>query len=270
VGSGIEIVGDRFTPRTFRAVLFDFDGTLSLLRRGWQDVMIPMMVKILRETGTDEQSEELHELVENFVMQLNGKQTIYQMIQLDEEVQARGGPPREPLDYKNQYHELLWSHVSVRIEAVRSGQVPVEKAQVPGSVPLLEALQERGLDLYLASGTDLKYVQDEVRLLELEKFFGQHIHGALDDYKNFSKAQVIQRIIQQTDVAGHEILAFGDGYVEIEEVGRVGGVTVGVASDEIQRKGINDWKRERLIRAGANMIVGDYRQLPQLLETLGL
>ena len=30
-----------------RVVLFDFDGTLSLIRSGWMDVMIPMMMELL-------------------------------------------------------------------------------------------------------------------------------------------------------------------------------------------------------------------------------
>ena len=30
-----------------RVALFDFDGTLSLIRSGWVDVMVPMMVEIL-------------------------------------------------------------------------------------------------------------------------------------------------------------------------------------------------------------------------------
>jgi phosphoglycolate phosphatase-like HAD superfamily hydrolase len=269
-GHGIEIIAAGFTPRRFRAVLFDFDGTLSLLRRNWQDVMIPMMVEILQDTGTSESQDELRQLVEEFVMQLNGKQTIYQMIQLDREVQQRGGPPCEPLFYKKQYHDLLWKQVGQRVTAVRTGQVPAEQMQVPGTVPLLAALQDHELDLYLASGTDLEYVEDEVRVLQLERFFGRHIYGALDDYKNFSKAQVIQRIIRESGVPGEEILGFGDGFVEIEEVNRVGGVTVGVASDELQREGINRWKRERLIRAGAMVIVPDYRQLHPLLATLGL
>lgn len=267
---GIEIIGNGIRPRPLRAVLFDFDGTLSLLRRNWQDVMIPMMVEILLETGTSESRDELQELVEEFVMRLTGKQTIYQMIQLDEEVQQRGGRPRPPLDYKNQYHEMLWEQVEERVEAVRSGRVPAEELHVPGTLPLLDALQDRGLDLYLASGTDLKYVKDEVHVLQLEKFFGQHIYGALDDYENFSKAQVIADLIQQSGIPGDQILGFGDGFVEIEEVNRVGGVTVGVASDETRRQGTNPWKRTRLIQAGADFIIPDYRQLPQLLATLGL
>ncbi len=50
----VEIVSASFPRGGFRAAIFDFDGTLSLLRRNWQDVMIPMMVDILQATGTPE------------------------------------------------------------------------------------------------------------------------------------------------------------------------------------------------------------------------
>ena len=42
-----------------RAVLFDFDGTLSLIRTGWMEVMIPMMVEILAELRTGEAEADL-------------------------------------------------------------------------------------------------------------------------------------------------------------------------------------------------------------------
>ena len=32
-------------------VLFDFDGTLSLIRQGWPEVMVPMFVEMLPETA---------------------------------------------------------------------------------------------------------------------------------------------------------------------------------------------------------------------------
>jgi len=38
---------------------------------------------------------------------------------------------------------------------------------VPGSHALLEQLRRRGLTLYLASGTDLKFVRHEAELLGL-------------------------------------------------------------------------------------------------------
>lgn len=266
----IEVLRPDFPRGEFRAVMFDFDGTLSLIRRNWQAVMIPMMVDVLAATGSGESREQLHAHVEEFVMRLNGKQTIYQMMQLADEVKARGATPREPLAYKHQYHDLLWEQVGARIEALRAGRATQDEMTVPGSRRLLTQLRERGLRLYLASGTDLKYVRDEVEVLGLSEFFGEHIYGALDDYRSFSKAMIIERIIKDMGVSGHQLLAFGDGFVEIEETRRAGGVAVGVASDEETRHGVNAWKRTRLIRAGADIIVGDYTQQDRLLELLGL
>jgi beta-phosphoglucomutase-like phosphatase (HAD superfamily) len=266
----VEIVNPDYARGPFRAAIFDFDGTLSLLRRNWQDVMIPMMVEILAATGTSESRQELYAHVEEFVMRLNGKQTIYQMIQLAEEVTKRGGTPQPPLEYKHQYHDLLWQQVEGRVEGVRFGRVPAEEMTVPGARQLLEALRRRGVELYLASGTDLKYVRDEVSVLGLAHYFEPHIYGALDDYKKFSKALIVEQIIGDTGVPGTQLVGFGDGFVEIEEVKKVGGLAIGVASNEESRSGINEWKRNRLIRAGADIIVGDYREVERLLETIGI
>lgn len=266
----LEIVNPDHPRGPFRAVIFDFDGTLSLLRRNWQDVMVPMMVDILAATGTRETRPELHACVEDFVMRLNGRQTIYQMMQLAEEVTKRGGQPLEPLAYKHRYHDLLWREVGVRVESVRRGRVPPDEVTVPAARQLLTALRERGLPLYLASGTDLNYVRDELAVLGLAEFFGEHVYGALDDYKRFSKALIIERMIRDTEVAGAAIVGFGDGFVEIEEVKKVGGLAIGVASDENGRSGINDWKRKRLIQAGADIIIGDYRDHAALLSWMGL
>lgn len=266
----IEILRGDFPRGEFRAVLFDFDGTLSLIRRNWPQVMIPMMVDVLAETGTRETRDELFTQVEEFVMRLNGRQTIYQMMQLADEVRARGATPREPLEYKDQYHDLLYRDVGQRVEGLKSGRFRPADLTVPESHRLLRALRERGLELYLASGTDLKYVRDEAQALEVAEFFGPHIYGALDDYKSFSKQMIIDQIIADMGVAGHQIVAFGDGFVEIEETRKVGGVAIGVASEEERREGINQWKRQRLIRAGADIIIGDYRCQERLFEVLGI
>lgn len=265
---GVEIINPDLKRGRFRSVLFDFDGTLSLIREGWPQVMIPMMVKVLHQTGTTETVEELSARVEEFVMRLNGRQTIYQMIQLAEEVRKRGGQPLEPLAYKHRYHELLMQRIRGRIEALTSGTATPAEWTVPGSHALLENLSRRRLRLYLASGTDLKYVHHEAALLGLTPYFGAHIYGALDDYENFSKKIIIEKILRENDLHGEELLGFGDGFVEIEEVKRVGGVAIAVASDEVRREGINAWKRERLIRAGADVVIGDYREQEALVRWL--
>ncbi len=270
IGDSIEVVNPDFPRGGFQAAIFDFDGTLSLLRRNWQDVMIPMMVEVLAATGTGETRRQLYDHVEEFVMRLNGRQTIYQMMRLAEEVALRGGQPREPLQYKHQYHELLWRQVGQRVESVASGRIPREEMTVPGAESLLRALRDRGLTLYLASGTDLAYVRSELGVLGLEPYFGPRIYGALDDYKQFSKALIVEQMIRDTGLSGREVLGFGDGFVEIEEIKKVGGLAVGVASNEDSRQGVNGWKRNRLIRAGADLIVGDYRQGDALLHRIGM
>ena len=264
----IEVLRPQLPRGRFRSVLFDFDGTLSLIREGWPEVMIPMMVDVLRETGTPESDAQLHAAVEEFVMRLNGRQTIYQMIQLGDEVRRRGGQPLEPLAYKHRYHELLMERIHGRLAALESGEATPEDWTVPGSHAFLEQLQRRGLTLYLASGTDVKYVRREAELLGLAPYFGERIHGALDDYRNFSKQMIIDRILEEHDLHGDELLGFGDGFVEIEEVKKVGGVAVAVASDEVRRQGINAWKRKRLVQAGADIVIPEYRHGNALLRYL--
>jgi phosphoglycolate phosphatase len=266
----IEILRADIPRGRFRFVVFDFDGTLSLIREGWPQVMIPMMVEVLRSTGTAEDDAALTAVVEDFVMRLNGRQTIYQMIQLAEEVTKRGGLPLEPLAYKHEYHARLMSRIQHRLDALASGQATPADWTVPGSHALLNRLQQRGLQLYLASGTDEGFVKNEARLLGLTPFFGPHIFGALDDYRNFSKKMIIERILAENNLRGEELLGFGDGFVEIEEVKRVGGVAIAVASDEVKRAGIHTWKRDRLVRAGADVVIGDYRCLDRLAQLLDL
>jgi phosphoglycolate phosphatase len=264
----IEILRPDLPRGRFRSVLFDFDGTLSLIREGWPEVMIPMMVDVLRATGTEETPDTLHAAVEEFVMRLNGRQTIYQMMHLAEEVRRRGGTPLEPLAYKHRYHELLMERIQGRLVDLASGAATAEAWTVPGSRALLENLRRRGMKLYLASGTDLAFVRREVELLGLASYFGEHIYGALDEYQNFSKKMIIDALLRDHQLHGAELLGFGDGFVEIEEVKGVGGVAVAVASDEVRRHGVNAWKRERLIRAGADVVIPEYRRQEKLLRYL--
>src|ERR1700732_2542758 len=107
----IEVLRPDLPRGRFRSVLFDFDGTLSLIREGWPQVMIPLMVSVLRETGTAESDAELTAAVEEFVMRLNGRQTIYQMIQLADEVRRRGGAPLAALVYQHLYHDPLMRRI---------------------------------------------------------------------------------------------------------------------------------------------------------------
>lgn len=256
-----------FETGHFKFALFDFDGTISLIREGWQNIMIPMMTELLMETPHHEDKPEIEQVVRQFVTELTGKQTIYQMIRLGEEITRRGGSPLEPLDYKNEYHERLLRRIRHRIDDLENQRITPEDMAVPGSIDFVSKLHAVGIKCFLASGTDEKYVLHEASLLGLPPYF-DGIYGAQDDYINFSKQKVIDRIIQTNHLSGNEFISFGDGYVEIENTKSVAGVAVGVATDEAQRRGIDSWKRTRLIAAGADLIIPDFRETDALVHYL--
>lgn len=250
-------------------VVFDFDGTISLIRDGWQNVMVPMMVDfLLTETDTSETREALEAIVVAFVDRLTGKQTIYQMMQLGEEIARRGGTPQEPLAYKDAYNRRLLPVVEARIAGLAAGTLSAEPLRVPMSLEFLQSLRDMDITCYLASGTDVEFVRNEAELLGVADFFNGGIFGALREYQKFSKAMVIQNILSDFGLRGSELLIVGDGYVEIENAKAVGAIAIGVASIEDNVYNMNADKRERLIRAGADIIIPDFRDGARLLEYL--
>jgi phosphoglycolate phosphatase-like HAD superfamily hydrolase len=250
-------------------VLFDFDGTLSLIRQGWPDVMVPMFVAAMPRLA-GETDDAIRRLVLDDIMRLNGKQTIYQMIQLADRVRERGGTPGEPLAYKHEYLRRLDLHVGSRVTGLSEGSIDPDSLLVHGARALLEHLSARGLQLYLASGTDEYAVKREAELLDVAKYFGPNVYGALDDYKNFSKKMVIDRILADHGITGRQLLSFGDGYVEIENTKSVGGLAVAVASDEANNGSgrVDQWKRKRLLDVGADIVIPDYRDVTALVDEI--
>ena len=264
----IECLHPHSPAQKTRVVLFDFDGTLSLLRSGWVDVMVPMMVEILAELKTGESIADLEALVKDYVARLTGKQTIYQMIELADQIKSRGGKPLEPLAYKKMYHDRLMDKIRDRREALRQGKESSDKYLVPGARGLLDALKERGFKLYCASGTDHAYTVEEAALLEITPYFDGGIYGAQDDYQSFSKAKLIQKMFDSMECRGDQLMGFGDGYVEIKNVKDVGGIAVGVATDEPECRKVDEWKRQRLAGVGADYIIPNFLCRDELLHTL--
>jgi phosphoglycolate phosphatase-like HAD superfamily hydrolase len=264
----IEILREGAHGRAARVVLFDFDGTLSLIRTGWVNIMVPMMVDILEELKTGESREALTAVVDEFVARLTGKETIYQMMEFAAQIEKRGGVAEDPKVYKKMYLDRLHARIHDRLEGLRAGTEDPEKHLVPGSRALLEELRGRGLKLYLASGTDHENVVEEAKLLDVYRYFDGGVFGALDDLSKFSKALLVKQIVESSEYRGEEFLGFGDGYVEIEVVKQAGGVAVGVASDEPECVKVDAWKRNRLAGVGADFIVANYADMGALRTAL--
>lgn len=176
--TGLVEFASGFKPRpNIRHVLFDFDGTISLIREGWPEVMVPMFAEVLPHLP-GETEEQRRQLAFEDIMRLNGKQTIYQMIQLADRIRERGGSPREPLEYKHEYLRRLNLRIAERIEGLEAGRLQLDNVLVHGTRRLLDSLAARGLTLYLASGTDEMYVKREAALLDVTRYFGPRIYGA--------------------------------------------------------------------------------------------
>jgi phosphoglycolate phosphatase-like HAD superfamily hydrolase len=251
-----------------RHALFDFDGTISVIRRGWENVMIPMMVEMICDEHPA--TPEIEAEVAEYVDRSTGVLTIEQMRWLEEAV-IRYGFARKPLsarEYKAIYNERLLKPVRQRLAQMDGTAEARETLAIAGARAFLQDLHDRGVRLYLASGTDHVYVAEETAVLGVSDLFGDDIYGAMDDTEEYSKERIMQRILDDHGLHGEELLVVGDGPVEIREAAQRGAIALGLAADEEQRYGLNSHKRERLINAGADLIITDFMHHETLAEWL--
>ena len=241
-----------------RVAVFDFDGTVSLIRAGWADIMLPMMLEVLSALGTGESPDDLRRAVEPSIWRLTGKDTLYQMIALAEQVKVRGGTPLDPREYKQEFLNRLFAVSRPRIQQLRDGSCAPDQYLVPGTRALLEDLRARGLRLYLASGTDDAHLKEKAGLLDVTRYFDGGVYGALPDPDAFSKRILMERILRRPGMRPHYVIGFGDGPVEIEELKRAGALAVGLATDEPECRETSPWKRRNLIEVGADYIIPNY------------
>ncbi|MGI6777213.1 MAG: HAD family hydrolase [Acetivibrionales bacterium] len=269
--SALEIIIKLLERREkLRAVVFDFDGTLSTLRCGWEKTMELMMLEMI--AGKTEIDDGLVKEVSDYINQSTGIQTYYQMKWLAEAVHRHGrnpGASRNPWWYKAEYNRRLIEQVEKRIERIKNGENTASDYIIKGSKEFLETLYKKNIEIYVASGTDFPDVNNEIEVLGLKKYF-KEVFGAPLGKVDCSKETVLQRLVKVNGLYGNEIAVIGDGKVEITLGREVGAITLGIASDEEKGSGINPIKRERLVEAGAHAITGDFRNLRELLGWLGI
>jgi rfaE bifunctional protein kinase chain/domain len=277
--SEIEIINKWPQKLQISHAIFDHDGTISTLREGWEQIMVPMMVKAILGEHFQEADEALyhkvHTRVVDFVDKTTGIQTLVQMKGLVELVKEFGLVPEDRIldefGYKEIYNKELLAMVKERETKLLRGELAVEDFTLKNAVSLLEKLHKAGVTLYLASGTDEQDVKNEARILGYHHLFKGGIYGAVGDVTKEAKKMVLDRILNDIgDAKTGQLVVFGDGPVEIRETRKRGGATVGVASNEVKRHSLNENKRSRLIKAGADVIIPDFSQLPKLLQLLNV
>jgi phosphoglycolate phosphatase-like HAD superfamily hydrolase len=251
-----------------KAVLFDFDGTISTLRRGWEGIMEPLMIEMI--SGPVPVDEKLLKEVREYIDQSTGIQTIFQMQWLCEAVKRFGRNPSAPEDpwwYKREYNRRLMEPVRQRMDSIRRGERQPGDFLIKGSLEFLEALKSRGVEIYVASGTDDPDVKKEAGILGVSGYF-REIAGAPPGKADCSKEAVLRMLLEQKGLKGPELAVIGDGRVEIALGREFEAITLGVASDEEKLCGINPVKRERLVKAGAHAITGDFLETDEIINWL--
>ena len=161
--------------------------------------------------------------------------------------------------------------VRKREKKILEMELIVEDLTIKNSVPFLKKLCDRGIKLYLTSGTDEEDVKHEAAVLGYDYLFEGRIYGATGDINVEVKKMVLGKIINMIgESETKSIVTFGDGPVEIRETHKMGGITTGIASNELRRYGLNQVKRTRLIQAGADIIIPDFTQFEKLLQLLNI
>ena len=253
-----------------RCVVFDFDGTLSLIRGGWTDLMVDMMLESLEPLRrSDESPESLRRLVREFVLSLNGAPTIFQMERFAREISERGGEPLPATAYHQEYLRRLGRKITERKANLQAGRCTADDLTVPGTRKLLQQLVDRGVELTLASGTEIEFVREEAELLQIDRFFEGRIFAPGSEPREFAKRQVMEELLSRHGIAGEAMIGIGDGLVETEAMTALGGLAIGVACNELHRDGsVDETKRTQLIAAGARLIVPDYQHAAELAAHL--
>ena len=256
--------------------VFDNDGTISTLREGWEKTMETVMMHSILEEKYDSVSAsiffEIQNSIVSYINNSSGILTLEQMQALVEMVKYYGFVPKKKIldsfGYKKRYNTQLMKFVNQRINKINKGELDRKDFILKGAVTFLTALKKINIRLYLVSGTDHRDVLNEAKVLGYAEFFNGGIFGALNDLSKFSKKMIIEKIIADFKLKGSDCVVFGDGPVEMRESRRVGGLAVGVASDEKKRFGLNYYKRTRLIKGGAHIIIPDFTQLNKIMDLL--
>jgi phosphoglycolate phosphatase-like HAD superfamily hydrolase len=169
--------------------------------------------------------------------------------------------------YKDIYNERLMVPVNERIRKLETGALPLDQVTLRGSMDFVRVLRDRGVILYVFSGTDREDVRNEANKVGAAPYFNE-IWGAVRSIEEYSKEKVLKEIIAAHDLHGSEVMVVGDGPVEIRNAKKNGCIALGVASDEVRGHGWNEPKRQRLLRAGADIMIPDFREGETLLKYL--
>jgi beta-phosphoglucomutase-like phosphatase (HAD superfamily) len=194
MNSWVEIINPSVKSKLggIKHVLIDFDGTISVIRQGWENVMASMMIEMICDGKPP--TPQIEAEVREYIDYSTGILTIKQMEWLTEAVRRHNMSKRlmSPYEYKRIYNERMLSFIEDKIKGLLSGEIKPEEMMIMGARNFLEELYKRNTIMYLASGTDHEYVLKEASALQITRYFRGGIYAAspkeiIDKFDEISK-----------------------------------------------------------------------------------
>lgn len=254
----------RAPERKFTLAAVDFDGTMSLIRIGWQQVMHGVMKAALYDYHPN--LTHIDADIRTYIAHSTGQPSIIQMAWVDEQVLLYGGPHRGAQHYLDQFSNAMKSQIDARVASI-TDETTADAFMIAGARQFLQALAQRDIRIALVSGTEYHHLVRESAALKIDSYFDAGIFGPGAHAPGFTKHDAIAQLVARYNVAPGALLSVGDGPVEIKAGKALGGYSLAVASDE-QGGGLDEDKRQHLLDADADAVVANFIHLDTLIQAL--
>ena len=243
--------------RTPVVAAIDFDGTLSLVRMGWQVVMHHVMKTALAPYHPH--LDRIDAEISGYIARSTGQPSIIQMAWVDEHVHLYGGPHHGAQHYLDQFSHAMSDRIDERLASMIS-PAHADHHMILGARAFLQLLQSRGVHMALVSGTEHHHLVRESTALGIDTYFDAGIHGPGAHAPGFTKAEAMANLVEQYELMPGQLLSIGDGPVEISAGRSLDAFCIAVASEEESGQ-LDIHKRSHLLHAGADAVIANFLPL---------
>jgi phosphoglycolate phosphatase-like HAD superfamily hydrolase len=242
----------------------DFDGTLSLVRMGWQVVMHGVMKRALAPYHPH--LDRLDAEISGYIARSTGQPSIIQMAWVDEHVHLYGGPHHGAQQYLDEFSDAMRDRIDARIATMTTTH-SADHHMIRGARAFLGRLADNGVRIALVSGTEHHHLVRESTALHIAEYFDAGIYGPGGHAPGFTKAEAMAALVERYELVPGQLLSVGDGPVEISAGKSLDGYCIAVASDE-ESGTLDLHKRAHLLHAGADAVVVNFDSLESIIALL--
>jgi phosphoglycolate phosphatase-like HAD superfamily hydrolase len=242
----------------------DFDGTLSLVRMGWQVVMHDVMKRALAPYHPH--LDRIDAEISSYIARSTGQPSIIQMAWVDEHVHLYGGPHHGAQHYLDEFSDAMRERIDTRIATMTTTQA-ADHHMILGARTFLQRLTDYGVHIALISGTEHHHLIRESKALRIDHFFDAGIYGPGGHAPGFTKAEAMAALVERYALIPGQLLSVGDGPVEISAGKSLDGYCIAVASDE-ESGTLDLHKRTHLLHAGADAVVANFASIDTIAALL--